>query len=310
VSVVVSAQGLSRRFGGTVALDGVSFTLRRDVIYGLLGRNGAGKTTLMQILTGQQFASSGEVEVMGAAPYENDGVLANICFVRESQRYPDQFRVRHALRAASLLFPNWDKAYAEALVEDFRLPRSSRVAKLSRGMLSALGVVIGLASRAPLTFFDEPYLGLDAVARQLFYDRLLADYVEHPRTVVLSTHLIDEVADLVEHVLLLDRGRLVVNDATDRLRGQVLTVTGPSSGVDAFSAALADRTAGRTADRVPLHRSTLGPMTRATVRGVVDADTRATAERLGVQVEPVSLQQLVVSLTSGTAEPTPEESIR
>ncbi len=118
--------------------------------------------------------------------------------------------MRHVLSLASHLFPNWDDEFAQSLVDDFKLPRKRDVRKLSRGMLSALGVTIGLAARAPLTFFDEPYLGLDAVARQLFYDRLLADYAEHPRTVVLSTHLIDEVADLIEHVLLLDRGKLVL----------------------------------------------------------------------------------------------------
>ncbi len=290
--MIATVTGVSRRFGSAVALDGVSFTLRRDVIYGLLGRNGAGKTTLMQILTGQQLASSGSVTVMGASPRENDAVLANVCFVRENQRYPDWFRVHHALRAAALLFPNWDEALAQSLVDEFGLPRSRLIKKLSRGMLSAVGVIMGLASRAPLTLFDEPYLGLDAVARQLFYDRLLADYAEHPRTVVLSTHLIDEVADLVEHVLLLDRGRLLVDEATDRLRGQVVTVTGPATAVQSFAAS-----------RTELHRTSVGPVTRATLRGAVDADTRATAERLGVQLEPVSLQQLVVSLVGGAADP-------
>ena len=110
--VIVSAAGVSRRFGDAVALDRVSFTLRENVIYGLLGRNGAGKTTLMQILTGQQFASAGTVEIAGVAPLENDAVLSSVCFVRENLRYPDWFKVRHALRAAACLFPNWDEAYA------------------------------------------------------------------------------------------------------------------------------------------------------------------------------------------------------
>jgi ABC-2 type transport system ATP-binding protein len=288
--VIVSAAGISRRFGDAVALDQVSFTLRENVIYGLLGRNGAGKTTLMQILTGQQFASAGTVEVAEAAPLENDAVLSSVCFVRENLRYPDWFKVRHALRAAACLFPNWDEGYAQSLVDDFRLPRSRQIKRLSRGMLSAVGVIIGLASRAPLTLFDEPYLGLDAVARQLFYDRLLADYAEHPRTVVLSTHLIDEVADLVEHVLLLDEGRLVLDEQTEALRGQVVTVTGPAAAVENFAA-----------DRDELHRARLGAVTRSTVRGAVDHETRAIAERLGVRVEPVSLQQLVVSLTGATS---------
>ena len=298
--MIATATTVSKRFGNVAALDEVTFSLREYTIYGLLGRNGAGKTTLMQILTGQQVATSGTVEVLGAAPYENDAVLARTCFVREAQRYPDDFRVRHVLRAAAQLFPYWDESFARSLVDEFRLPWSRPMKKLSRGMLSAVGVVIGLASRAPLTFFDEPYLGLDAVARQLFYDRLLADYAEHPRTIVLSTHLIDEVSDLVEHVLLLDGGRLLVDEEADRLRGQVLTATGPAPAVQSFAA-------GRT----ELHRAVVGSMRRSTLRSVLDDATRVDAERLGITVEPVSLQQLVVSLTAGAAHSTaPKETSR
>jgi ABC-2 type transport system ATP-binding protein len=177
---VVRLTGVTKRYGDVAALDGVTTELGENRIHGLLGRNGAGKTTLMQIVTGQAFATSGTIEVFGEHPYENARVLGRVCFVKESQRYPDTFRVKHAMRAAALLYPSWDAAFARELVADFGLPENRTIKKLSRGMLSAVGVVIGLASRAPLTFFDEPYLGLDAVARQLFYDRLLADFAEHP----------------------------------------------------------------------------------------------------------------------------------
>jgi ABC-2 type transport system ATP-binding protein len=185
-------------------------------------------------------------------------------------------------------------------VDEFGLPRKRRVKKLSRGMLSALGVIVGLASRAPITLFDEPYLGLDAVARHLFYDRLLADYAEHPRTVILSTHLIDEVSDLIEHVLLLDRGRLVVDEDAEALRGQVKTVTGPSDAVDAFAVG-----------REELHRDRLGATVRATLRGAFDANDRGRAAELGLDVDPVSLQQLIVHLTTRTpaALPIPEREL-
>src|SRR6184192_575227 len=167
---VVHTNGVTKRYGALAALDGVSLELAENTIHGLLGRNGAGKTTLMKILTGQDFATSGTVEVFGQHPYENAGVLSRVCFVKESQHYPEKFRVKHALRAAELLYPNWDGSYAESLLADFAVPAGRLLGKLSRGQLSAVGVIIGLASRAPLTLFDEPYLGLDAVARQLFYD--------------------------------------------------------------------------------------------------------------------------------------------
>ena len=184
--------------------DHVSFDIEPGSITGLLGGNGAGKTTLMRILAGQEFASAGSVTVLGASPVTSDALLHRMVFVREDQRYPDYgwpyFLVRHAVRAASWFYPDWDGGLAEALLGDFGLPPGRAVRQLSRGMRSALGIVIGLAARAEVTLFDEPYAGLDPVARQLFYDRLLADYAAHPRTVLLSTHLIDEAAGLLQRV--------------------------------------------------------------------------------------------------------------
>ncbi|MBQ1044491.1 ATP-binding cassette domain-containing protein [Micromonospora sp. C72] len=284
---VVAAAGLTKRFGEVTALDDVTFTLTGDKIYGLLGRNGAGKTTLMQLITGQNSGTSGDLTLFGERPYENERVLSRVVFIKESQTYPTAYQVRHVLSLAKRLFPNWDEDFAQSLVDDFDLPRKRNVRKLSRGMLSALGVTIGLAARAPLTFFDEPYLGLDAVARQLFYDRLLADYAENPRTVVLSTHLIDEVADLIEHVLLLDRGRLLLDAPSDELRGEVMEASGPAAAVDEFGAAY----------RV-LHREQLGGAARATLRGSFDDAERTRAKKLGIDLAPVSLQQAVVRLTT------------
>jgi ABC-2 type transport system ATP-binding protein len=290
MSAVAEVHDLTRRFGSVIALDRVSFALGEKMIHGLLGRNGAGKTTLMQLLTGQRIATSGRVELFGQRPYENESVLSRVCFVKESQRYPDNFRVYHALRAAGLLFPRWDEELAQSLVLDFDLPPRRYVKKLSRGMLSALGIVIGLASRADLTLFDEPYLGLDAVARQLFYDRLLADYAEHRRTVLLSTHLIDEVSDLIEHVLVIDRGRLILDEAADTLRGQVVTVTGATAAVDEL---VAGGPAGRE-----IHRERMGGVARSTIRGEFAEADRTRAIALGLAVEPVSLQQFVVRVTA------------
>jgi ABC-2 type transport system ATP-binding protein len=288
---VASVRGVHKRFGDVTALDDVGFDIEENRIYGLLGRNGAGKTTVMQILTGQSWADTGTVEVFGHAPYENPETLRNICFIKESQRYPDDFRVKHVLTAASGLLPQWDNAFAERLLDDFDLPTSRKVKKLSRGMTSALGVIIGLASRAPLTFFDEPYLGLDAAARQMFYDRLLEDYTENPRTVILSTHLIDEVSDLIEHVVLIDRGTVVLDDDTDNLRGRTVSVSGPAARVDEF-----------TAGHGVIHRRKLGSLARATITGAISELERSRARSLGLELEPVSLQQLVVDSTTNRKE--------
>lgn len=288
--MIIEARNLSKRYKDVNALDNVSLSLAANRIYGLLGRNGAGKTTLMSILTAQAFATSGDALVFGAAAYENDAVLSRICFIRESQKYPDDFQPRHAFRSAALFYENWDQDFAEQLADEFQLPVKRRIKKLSRGQLSAVGVIIGLASRAELTFFDEPYLGLDAVARQLFYDRLVQDYAEFPRTIILSSHLIDEVANLLEHVVVIDRGRIIMDADADDIRGSAVTVSGSADKVDAF-----------LAGRPVLHRETLGSLASVTVDQALDRRARAEAEELGLELSPVSLQQLVVRKTMAGA---------
>ena len=285
MTAVVEVNNLTKRFSGVTAVDNVSFSIHENAIHGLLGRNGAGKTTIMQLLTGQDFATSGSIRVFGQTPVENASVLQNLCFIKESQRYPDDFKPKHVFRSAPWFFPNWDADFADQLVDDFRLPLNRRIKKLSRGQLSAIGVIVGLASRAPLTFFDEPYLGLDAVARQTFYDRLLADYAENPRTVVLSTHLIDEVSDLLEHVIVIDDGRIIIDQPAEEVRGSATTVVGTSSAVDAF-----------TAGREIISREGIGGLASATLGALGPADIAA-AKSAGLELSAVSLQQLIVRKT-------------
>ncbi len=296
MTAVIEVENLTKRYRDTLALDDVSFSIEENTIYGLLGRNGAGKTTIMSILTAQNFATSGEVRVFGEKPYENARVLSRLCFVRESQRYPDDAQPRHALRMAAMFFPNWDQALADRLVEEFRLPLKRRIKKLSRGQLSAVGVIIGLASRAEITFFDEPYLGLDAVARQIFYDRLLEDYAEHPRTIVLSSHLIDEVSNLLERVLVVDEGRIVMDEETDSVRDRAATIVGDATAVEAF-----------VAGREVLHRESLGHVASVTVLGALTAADRAALDAAGLEAGPVSLQQLIVRTTQNPHSRTSED---
>ncbi|MFF2388278.1 ABC transporter ATP-binding protein [Agromyces sp. NPDC058104] len=285
-TTVARASRLTKRYGDFTAVDAVDFTLEENRIYGLLGRNGAGKTTIMQLLTGQLFPNGGELEVFGRSPAEHADVLRRLCFIAESQRYPEDFGPRHVFRAAPWFFEHWDQEFADRLIDDFRVPLKRPIKKLSRGQLSAVGVIVGLASRAPLTFFDEPYLGLDAVARHIFYDRLLEDYVAHPRTIVLSTHLIDEVANLLEHIILIDQGRILLDRDAEEVRGSATTIAGARSAVEQF-----------VADRPVIGREGLGGLASVTIDGRLDQAERVRAAELGLELAPVSLQQLIVHLT-------------
>ncbi|MGB3602283.1 ABC transporter ATP-binding protein [Gordonia sp. (in: high G+C Gram-positive bacteria)] len=288
-SPAISARGLTKTYGSTTALDDVTFNIPEHIICGLFGRNGAGKTTLMSILTAQNFATAGDALIYGEPAYENSSVLPRLCFVRESQRYPEDSQPDQVFAMARLFFPNWNQDLADQLIADFDLPLCRRIKKMSRGQRSAVGVIIGLASRADVTFFDEPYLGLDAVARQIFYDRLIADYSESPRTILLSSHLIDEVANLLEHVLVVDDGRLVLDRSADDLRGMAFTVVGPADAVDTF-----------VGDREELHRERLGGTASVTAMGQLTSSDEARLSSLGLSMSPVSLQELIVRLTTRT----------
>ena len=278
----ISVTGLTRRYRDQLALDDVNVDIEGPSITGLLGRNGAGKSTLMRIIANQEFASKGTVRVFGASPVENDVILRRMVLVREDQAFPD-FKVRDALRAASLFYPNWSGTLAETLLGEFELPAKRAIKKLSRGMRSALGIVIGLAAQAELTLFDEPYAGLDAVARRLFYDRLLASYAERPSTVVLSTHLVDEVADLLERVVMIDHGRILLDASADEVRGSATTVSGPIAAVEDF-----------VAGRRTWDRRRIASQESVVVAGALDDADWIRARELHLSLESLSLQEVMV----------------
>ena len=205
-----------RKNGSFKALNDISVNLEPNKIYGLLGRNGAGKTTLLNILSSKIFPSTGQSRVFGQHVYENVDILKQICIIEEKGFYDSSMKIWQALELASGLYPNWDQEYAKSLLDLFELDKKKKYKQLSRGMESSLGLIIGLASRAPLTIFDEPSLGLDAVLRERFYEAVIEDYTKHPRTIIISTHLIDEVSRLFEDVIIIDSGNILLKaNATD-----------------------------------------------------------------------------------------------
>ncbi|XVV11599.1 ATP-binding cassette domain-containing protein [Actinoplanes sp. CA-131856] len=287
----IEIRDLTVRYGGTVAVDSVDLDLEGDKIYGLLGRNGSGKTSLLSAIASYRKPYSGFVRVDGEDAFENPRVAHRTCFIRDTLDLSDSDRLRTALDLAARLRPTWDVAYASHLIEVFGLNPRKRVSALSRGQRSAFGVVLGLAARTPLTILDESYLGMDAVARTLFYRELLDDYLRHPRTIILSTHLIEEVADLFERVIIMDRGRVIVHDETDALRGRGVTVTGPAEAVTAF-------TAGHTV----LGEQSLGGVRAVTLDGRFGAGDIERGEAAGLSFGPIGIQDLFVHLTSQPLE--------
>lgn len=289
----VRTENLTVSFGGVPAVDGLDLRLAPGKIHGLLGRNGSGKSTLAALLAGFRKPDEGRVLIsggdLGAArtPYEDAVVTSRVCLIRESGDVSDQVPVKRVLDFAATLRPYWDAELAGELLDRFEVPTNKKAQKLSRGKRSALGVVLGLASRAPLTIFDETYLGMDVPSRELFYDVLLADYAEVPRTILLSTHLVSEVSALLEEVVILDNGRLVTQAPVDTLRGRGASLVGPAAAVDELTAGLA-----------VLAEQRLGGTKSVTVLGDLDDALLAKARSAGLEVGPVGLQDLFVHLTA------------
>ena len=228
----------------------------------------------------------------GADPFENAGVMRADRFIRDTLDVNGTDRITPVLNFAGQRAPELGRRSTRPSCST---PSSStagkRVSALSRGQKSSLGVVLGLAARAPLTILDEVYLGMDAAARTAFYRELLADYLAHPRTMILSTHLIEEVADLFEQVIIIDHGRLVLHEEADVLRGRGVTVTGPAAAVDSF-------VAGRTV----LGEQSLGGVRAATLYGRLDPADAERASSTGLTLGPVGIQDLFVHLTNTPRE--------
>ncbi len=279
---ILQVEDLCFRYGRYEALSHLNFSLKGGHLVGLLGRNGAGKSTLINILLSILRPTSGRALIAGVPPRERPAPLKRLCVVREKALYPPSIRVGQALAACRDLYPNWDAQYEEKLLTLFELNPRKRARQLSRGMESALGLVIGLCSRAPLTIFDEPSLGLDAVARENFYEQLRLDMAAHPRTVIISTHLIDEAAALFDEVLIVNRGRLLIHSRVEDLLPTAVTLSGEESAV---------RRAAQGHEI--LHESALNGVCQISVR----CAPREQFE--GVTAEPLPLQKLFVYLTEG-----------
>jgi len=285
----VQVHDLTVRYGAETALDQVSLEIAPGAITGLLGRNGTGKTTLLSVIAAFRRPTSGSVLVDGEDPWENPRVMAGIGLVREGGDWLDD-RVTSSLDYLEGARPHFDRDLAERLLDTFQIDPCAKRSSLSRGQRSAVSASLGIAVRTELTMLDEVYLGMDAPSRYAFYDALLADYLEHPRTIVLSSHLIDEIDKMFEDVVILRDGTVLLAEGADELRSRGTTVTGPAAAATAFALG-----------RDVVGRQELGPTLRLTVFGDPRPGDVAHARELGVELGPVDLQDLFVHLTAQPA---------
>lgn len=282
----IEAFELTKKYGNNYALDNVSFILDKPIIYGLLGGNGAGKTTFMEILAGHILKTEGGMTVNGENPFDNRTVTKNICFIKESNNFKKELKIKQVLKIYELFYSNWDNELANELLNVYKLNSNTRIRSLSKGMESALGVIVGLASKAMITIFDEPYIGMDAAARKKFYEILLDEFEANNRTIIFSTHLIDEVSQLFEEVLILQDGKLLLHENTETLRDQIYAVSGKKADVETFI----------KNKRIIKTKELVGTMTAYIF------DKKKTEIPLELNMEGVPMQELMIYLTDSREE--------
>ncbi len=219
---LVTAKGVTKRFGNVVAVDNVSFTIEQGKILGLFGPNGAGKTTLLKAVLGLTDCD-GELSVLGYDPFrQRKELMRNICFIADVAVLPRWIRVRQLLDFVEATHPNFSRSRVEELLSRTKIMKESRVRELSKGMVTQLHLSIITAIDAKLLILDEPTLGLDIIFRKDFYANLLSDYFDEERTILITTHQVEEIENLLTDIMFINDGRILLDAPMDDLAGRFL----------------------------------------------------------------------------------------
>lgn len=279
----IEVRDLTKSYGKTTALNNVSVTFKENCIYGLLGRNGAGKSTLLNIISGRTFADSGEVLIDGVNASGNDSALGKVHLMSEQLLYNPALKVKDMFRTASFYYPDFDTEYALKLCSEYELDTNRKLSKLSTGYRTIAKAVNALACGAPIVFFDEPVLGLDANHRDLFYKHVVNRYSEHPATFVISTHLIEETAGIIERAVVIQKGELLLDNDVEEVRSMGYSVSGKAADVDSFAKG-----------RELMGEDVLGGLKTVYIKGQLNEAELPE----GLTAEPMNLQNIFIHLTN------------
>ncbi|SDN27293.1 ABC-2 type transport system ATP-binding protein [Fictibacillus solisalsi] len=286
---VVEFTNVSKKYGKSNAVSKLSFTLAENKITGLIGRNGAGKTTLLKMMAGYVKPSSGNITVFSKDPFDNLQVSANRIFIDHQMSFSPLLTLKELLITAGRFYANWDSELAWRLFDYFSLNPDQNHAQLSKGMKSTFNMIIGLAAHCPLTIFDEPTSGMDAAVRKDFYRALLKDYLNHPRTIILSSHLVSEIEDLLEDILLINDGEKYLHLSVEELREYAVGVSGNASAIKELAQ-----------QHSLIHQKDMGSGRMYAVMKTEGAAKQALDQtrKLGLELTPVAVDDLCMHVTS------------
>ncbi len=280
---IIQVKNITMQFKEVTALNDVTITFDENKIYGLLGRNGAGKSTLLNLMTNKIFPTSGEILVDSENVLENDNALGKIFCMCDKDLYPKEYTVKKAIKWSKEFYADFDTEYAYKLCDKFQLSPKKKLKGLSTGYNSIFKIILALAANTSIVLFDEPILGLDANHRDMFYKELINNYSENPRTIIISTHLIEEVSDVIEDVVIIKDGKKIMQDSVENILSRGYSVSGSAQKIDEF-----------IRDKEVIGVDTLGVFKTAHIMGSI--------EKSGIpddiEITKLDLQKLFIQLTN------------
>lgn len=278
----IQIKNITKKYNGLTALDNVSFSFEFGKIYGFLGRNGAGKSTLINVIANRIFADEGKVLVDDVPARENMKVQEKIFCMSETDLYDKDLKIKEHFKWINRFYDSFNIDKALEISEKFNLDTDKRFKALSKGYQSIFKLTVALSLNVPYVIFDEPVLGLDANHRELFYDLLLKDYEDGERTIIIATHLIEEVANIIEEVVLIDKGKILLQESVERLLETGYSISGITKEVDDYCT-----------DKNVIGYDELGSLKIAYVLG----KKTPLPENSNLQISAMNLQKLFVKLT-------------
>ena len=278
----LNIENLYKTYGKKNVLNDISVNFQAEKIYGLLGNNGAGKSTLLNIINNRIFDTKGKITLDGRLVTENEKSLNNIHLMSEDDLYPSKLKIKSLFHLMENFYGDFDWKLANEMLSEFELEPTKRMSKLSTGYRSIAKLIIALCVPCEYIFLDEPVLGLDANHRELFYNYLIETYQENPRTFVISTHLIEEISNILEKVIILDKGKIIEDDSVENILENTYIVTGSIEEVEAFTDQLQI-----------LEKTTLGGSLTAFVKGELPQNKMG-----NIKVESMSLQDYFMKIAS------------
>lgn len=285
---IIECRSLTKVYGAVKALNNLSFEIQENKITGLIGRNGAGKTTLLKIIAGYYRETSGEIKVFSEKPFNNLLVSANVMYINDQMNFPTALSLKEILNVSSTFYENWNHELAERLFDYFSFQPTQQYNNLSKGMKSTFNMIVGLSARCSLTMLDEPTTGMDAGVRKDFYRALLKDYIDCPRTILLSSHHLDEIEDILEDVLLLKDGTKLLHIPVEELKEWAMGVQGSTTAVNEW-----------IKNREVIHSKNVGlDRMYAVVKQNGSESEIQRAKAAGLAITPISSSDVCVYLTS------------